>query len=137
MNGLAELQSERDQVYNTQADAQSRQGDLQEQISRLQSAEDQLKDAKDQLKIIKNRASSLEDKTEGWSGKQFERYYNDYLPNMMDEYEEYHAYLDTVLDRVCDKKTQLENQLLETEGILGWCAARLNDLGNAIWKLLN
>ena len=40
-------------------------------------------------------------------------------------------------DAFCDKITRLENQKNEENGIIGWCQAQINNLGNFIEKLLN
>ncbi|QFJ54670.1 YwqH-like family protein [Pseudobutyrivibrio xylanivorans] len=110
-------------------------------IERLKTVKSEIKEDKELIEGYKKRWSDnicaplAEDTT--WYGNNKNKVVECATDGVSAEYTTFINNTDQVLDAICDKITQLENQNAEWLGIIGDCYSAINNLLNEIEKACN
>ncbi len=126
------LCSQKRQNDSEQADVQSTINDLESKITQMQAAYDNLDEAKEGLKSIRNAIGCWPGFYEGvWKGDVATDIYNACKKDGYHEasYTQYIDKIDEIQDALNLKLTELENEKLRQNGILGELIA----WGNSLW----
>lgn len=122
--------------YRSQASAQEgRNAEISAQLERLEAAKSAVGAIRDEDEGFFSAIETY-DVGEGWRGDKREGW----EALRAETSEAGDAYLEgaeQVYDAILDKITELENERSEGYGLISWCYARINDLGNWIEKQLS
>ncbi len=132
-----ELRNERLAKQREKAMKEARKAAVDAKIARLQHAKKQVTAVKSDVGTLKKNVKGKENQEDTWQGYHF-TWYDDFVPGTFrSDYDAYHKELDTFLDAICDKITQLENESRDLGAGINWLVNALNSIGNAIEKLFN
>lgn len=126
------LCNQKDANARDQASVQETINDLDDQIERLQRAYDDLDDAKEGLKDVRKAIKKLPNEyDDDWEGQVAQEVYDECREDGSIEYfyTRYIDEIDTIQDDLNLKLTDLENEKLRQNGILGELVA----IGNSLW----
>jgi chromosome segregation ATPase len=122
--------------YNRQiGDQEARNADLQRQIDRLKITKRKLDDAEDSAQDM-SRSLKDHDPSEMWAGAKFDAF----SLQKSEASSKSGVFVDDITanyNAVCDKITQLENEKLEGQGLLGTLRQGLNNAWNWLTKAWN
>lgn len=120
------------QVY----DYENQNSILNEQIERLKTAKTKIQTEKSTFATIKKSTNKVVDKGYEWKGDTYDTFSND-GDTLVDDCKSYHDSIDDVIDDINYKIRDLNNQIYENEGLIGWFKARINDLWTEIDNFFN
>lgn len=133
----AQCQAEMNACNSDLAANEAKKAELNAKIARLDAAYNQVTGIKSQVTAIKQGVSDKDNQEETWKGVEhtwYSSFMSDYFGGAFRNYcnnlDEYH-------DAIMEEKNRLRNQLNETEGFIGWCRSRLNDLASWWAQLTN
>jgi archaellum component FlaC len=134
---LEDLQVERSELLAQRVSRTQQRAEIEARLARLYAAKDRVAIDKAELRDIKKRVVDKRNHGGFWAGAN-EKWYVTY---MSDEFEvaltNHLAGTDWMLDAICDKITQLENEIGDMNGFLGFISNQLNLIANEIEKWLN
>ncbi|MFZ2539571.1 MAG: DUF5082 family protein [Oscillospiraceae bacterium] len=135
--GREELESEKSRKQSEKAEHEREKAIIEEKLKRLRVSKSQIAMIKDNIGDLKKGVKEKEDQDETWKGYEYNWYHSFTSGTFRSDYDKYHSNVDDVLDDICNKITELENQSREEEGIIGWIASAINSLFNEIENLIN
>ena len=138
-----EIQSAKNQKsrYEQQRDElKTKISDNNKKIERLRDAKDKLKEIKRRLKEdskAQKKHSENDDTYYEWSGDKKDSIVSLYSSTTVSEYNYYIETVDNALDAIDTTETDVENENLESFGIVGKLGSWINSLASKIEKLCN
>lgn len=111
--------------------------ELQEKIARLKETKPVVARIKKEIKEQKTDTDANLIMAEGWWGDRYRAYYELAGEGLLEPYGTYHREVDEILDSINDAITRMENEILETKGIIGKLRALCNSLWNELRNAFN
>lgn len=139
MRAMSDEASLRAQKSSKEAEKAQQEAYLKElgaKLERLYTAKKGVSDIKGLLNDSNKGMRKCKDQ-ERWQGTKYNWYKPFVETTCYDEYQAYINSTDELLDRICDKITSLENECLNTAGVIGQLTSAINSLWNSIQKLFN
>ncbi|WP_195268325.1 DUF5082 family protein [Eubacterium sp. 1001713B170207_170306_E7] len=137
------LESLQNSLYSKQSEISAERANLsnyQAKIAEIDAIYQTLKGQKKSMKELKKDVKSFgEQSYPYWQGNVFKTKYQEKLDSQIIEggYEAVIGEIDTNLDALNTAKTEYENKVLASQGLIGVLAAGINSLINAIENFVN
>lgn len=138
MQSKEELEREQSQNYSEKQKCEQEINKLEEKIDRLKKFKSKVATYKSDVFNMANPFLNYTSMCcDQWKGEKYNWFHEASCINIYDDFELARDKIDDMLDRVCDKIRELENQIHDTEGLLGQIMKALNNIATALEKWAN
>lgn len=109
---------------------------LNEQIERLKMAKSKIQTEKSTFAAVKSSTNSVINSGYEWKGDTYDTFSDD-GSTLSDDCKYFYNAIDDVVDDINYKIRDLQNQIYDNEGLIGWFKSRINDLWTEIENFFN
>lgn len=111
--------------------------EVEQKLRRLRAAKSELSGDKAAFRRIKEKDEQVIEGKHDWKGNVYDRFKSNGEETMSENQSYYQGSLDYALDTVNIRISELENELLSQQGILGQCLSGLNYVWTRIENFFN